>query len=696
MNPERLEPVPTSTADQANTDRPTVTAQVMAQGEWLPFAASLGPRRTVPNREDEFSARPQVPGYEVLEELGRGGMGVVYKARQLALNRLVALKMVLAGGGTPESELARFHLEAEAAAQLQHPNIVQVYEVGTCDVGLGKRCPFMVMELVEGPSLHEWLKQGLPPSEAAADLVAVIARAVHAAHQRGIIHRDLKPANILLAVGFTAAEVAADGPKVPSDKTLHPQAAKIADFGLAKRLQSDSQLTQSGTIVGTPAYMPPEQASGNRSAVSTLSDVYSLGAILYEVLTGRPPFQAETPMATLLQVISEPVQPPRQLNAKLDATLETICLKCLAKEPGERYGSAEALADDLERWRRGEPIAAQAPGLATLLRHWLRQNFGSAAWTVALGIVYGLAAGVAIYMWNIYQLAAGAAVAHARIFPSTPLPFGAWSFGDQRLFYPPILLACAGFIATVGLVTVYLVRPRNASADWAVGLTVGTVASLVLFITSMGQWAQMWDLARVFRDDLHHLGLSASLSDPRAPEALLSATRRRYLGVPPERGPLTASQWLLEQYPDLLKQPPERRGYLLAQRLFDVIMLRLPIGIWVGLLYAFAIALPTGLAQTLAAGWVWRTPGKSGVVVRYFELAGPLMALAVVLADVILTAWLDVESRPSHWYMVPVLGTAPLAIWTAVRGAVLPWRLLVLAAWLAAFGLWFKVNLIAG
>jgi tetratricopeptide (TPR) repeat protein len=289
-----------------------------------------------------------VAGYEILSELGRGAMGVVYQARQRSLKRLVALKMILAGGHAGAEELARFRREAEAVARLQHPNIVQIYEVGETN---GR--PFFSLEHVDGDSLLKNVRAApLPPPEAAR-VVQLLAVAMQYAHEHGIVHRDLKPANVLLT---------ADG------------TPKITDFGLARQLDGDAGQTYSGAVLGTPAYMPPEQAEGRIKEVGPLADVYALGAILYELLTGRPPFQGTSVLDTLEQVRTKEAVPVRQLQPKVPRDLETICLKCLQKSPERRYASAGALAEDLRRFQAGEPIQARPVGSAERLWRWCRRN----------------------------------------------------------------------------------------------------------------------------------------------------------------------------------------------------------------------------------------------------------------------------------------------------------------------------------
>jgi tRNA A-37 threonylcarbamoyl transferase component Bud32 len=315
----------------------------------------------VTEQETTSSGLPGVPGYTLLEELGRGGMGVVYKARQSRLNRLVALKMIQAGRAGA-ADVARFRTEAEAIARLQHPHVVQIHEVGEVE---GR--PFFSLEYVCGGSLANRLDGTPLPGLEAARLVETLARAIETAHQAGIIHRDLKPANVLLS---------ADGQP------------KITDFGVAKKLDDAAGPTASGVIVGTPSYMAPEQAGGKIREIGPATDVYALGAILYELLTGRPPFKAATPLDTVLQVVNDEPVAPRQLQPKTPRDLETICLKCLHKEPAGRYRTAAALAEDLRRFAEGQPIVARTIGAWGRGWRWCRRN----------PVVAGLGTGVSLLL----------------------------------------------------------------------------------------------------------------------------------------------------------------------------------------------------------------------------------------------------------------------------------------------------------
>jgi serine/threonine protein kinase len=319
---------PVSTSDPQ--EQPTVPGR--------PGAIRAGERTVVTglgeDRAEPAPVEKEFGDYFLLSEIARGGMGIVYRARQKGLDRIVALKMILAGRLAGDDDLQRFLTEAQAAAHLQHPNIVAVHEVGQVD---GQY--FFSMEYINGPSLAGRLSTGPLPGKVAARYVQVVARAVHYAHKSGILHRDLKPSNILLD--------SADEPHV-------------TDFGLAKKLGGSSSQTRTGAVMGTPSYMAPEQAAGKIRELGPACDVYGLGAVLYELLTARPPFRSETAMDTMMQVLDRLPVPPRLLNPKVDRDLETICLKCLEKDPRRRYSSAEALAEDLQRYQNGEAVSARS------------------------------------------------------------------------------------------------------------------------------------------------------------------------------------------------------------------------------------------------------------------------------------------------------------------------------------------------
>jgi eukaryotic-like serine/threonine-protein kinase len=310
-----------------------------------------------------------IPDYEILNEIGRGGMGVVYRARQLGLNRLVALKMVRAADVSDPETLARFRAEAEAVARLHHPNIVQIFDYGEHD-GL----PYLALELVEGQTLAARLNGHPWPVRPAAALVASLAAAVQFAHERGVIHRDLKPANILLESRNVQGDTSTSGTSVGSP-TLPGESAKITDFGLAKVFRDGAYAqTHTGSILGTPSYMAPEQASGQGELIGPQTDVYALGAILHELLAGRPAFQGPTAIATLQQVLNDEPVALRRLNPRVPRDLVTICVKCLSKETGRRYASAGALASDLERFLNDRPIQARRTGVLERGWRWCRRN----------------------------------------------------------------------------------------------------------------------------------------------------------------------------------------------------------------------------------------------------------------------------------------------------------------------------------
>src|SRR6266513_1469067 len=334
-----------------------------------------GPGEGVPLSRDKKSDRAKTLAnfgdYELLDEIGRGGQGVVYRARQRSLNRTVALKVIGLGHWATEAHLKRFRREAEAAASLDHSGIVPIYEVGERDGS----CYFS-MKLVEGGQLDDVAKRESMPIRRAVELIAKVAHTVHYAHEHSILHRDIKPGNILL------------------DQKGEPH---LTDFGLARLVESESTVTRTMEVLGTPSYMAPEQAVGNNAAISSATDVYGLGAVLYQLLTGQPPFAGGTTYETIKLLLDSEPRQPRLLNPKIDRDVSTICLKCLEKDPKRRYSSALALAEDVERWLKHEPILARHTGLITRGRKWVRRNPTSALLATSL---VALAAAAGWIVWK--------------------------------------------------------------------------------------------------------------------------------------------------------------------------------------------------------------------------------------------------------------------------------------------------------
>ncbi len=351
----------------ANTEAPTIapSPSQLSDVQTVASGSLENPAREVGTKVRYFG------DYELLDEVARGGMGVVYKARQVSLNRTVALKMILAGQLAGPDDVLRFHTEAEAAAQLNHPGIVPIYEVGEHESQ-----HYFSMEFVQGKSLADKIKDGPLTARLAAEYTKKVAEAMAYAHERGVIHRDLKPANVLL------------------DQNDEP---KVTDFGLAKRFEDDSGLTATGQILGTPSFMPPEQASGKIDEITETADVYSLGAILYTLVTGRPPFQAASHMDTLLQVLDHEPVSPRTLNSHVPQDLETVCLKCLEKDSRRRYSGMRLFAEELDRFLTGQPVLARPVSVVVRAGRWCARNrviATLAASSLALLLIVALVSGI--------------------------------------------------------------------------------------------------------------------------------------------------------------------------------------------------------------------------------------------------------------------------------------------------------------
>jgi tetratricopeptide (TPR) repeat protein/tRNA A-37 threonylcarbamoyl transferase component Bud32 len=393
------------TCMQGQAHRPAVSTRIQNLGA----AGTPGDTRVqFPAAAPAIAGVPEVPGCELIAEVGRGGMGVVYKARQSELNRLVAIKMVLGDRYQRDEDLIRFRLEAETAARVHHPNVVHVYESGAVD---GR--PYLIFEWVDGGTLSSYLKDSAQAPDVCARMVELLARAIHIAHCNGVVHRDLKPGNILMAQGVVGSDglpaverASLNGRRDALSVTLSVEdrpvvlTPKIADFGLAKQILGTSNLTEPGRIMGTPEYMSPEQAEGRIADIGPATDIYALGIILYQMLTGQTPFRGDTVMTVLRRVLEEEPAAPRVHNAKLPRDLETICLKCLEKDPNGRYATAAALADDLERFLQGRPIAARPTGAAERAGKWVRRHPGVTVLAAAAVGFFGLGVAGVVWQWD--------------------------------------------------------------------------------------------------------------------------------------------------------------------------------------------------------------------------------------------------------------------------------------------------------
>jgi len=602
-----------------------------------PMAAIVPPAGSPPSVAESFGE------YELLREIARGGMGVVYEARHKGLDRVVALKMILSGQFATAEDHRRFRIEAEAIARLDHPHIVPIYEIGEWG---GQ--PFFSMKYIPGGSLLGKVDELRTAPRAAVAVLAKIAQAVHYAHQRGILHRDLKPANVLIG---------RDGEPY------------VTDFGLAKKIGDGSALTQTGQILGTPAYMAPEQAAGGARTLTTAADVYSLGAILYQLLTGRPPFQGESVAATLIKVMEDEPEPIHATNSAIDRNLEAVVLKSLAKDPEGRYESAGALANDLGRWLDGEPIRARPASSWELARSWLRKNFAAAWMAPVVGLVVGLLCGA--YSWSkilvYYVDVFGSAY---DLLPSVDRPW--LTTLHLRLLGWPTVLIAGDFVfflalSTMGLFTVLLARSKNRMADIAAGLVTGSVTGVVMFTSGFGAlYVQTEMRARE----------SAEFGNWNTPYAAwLDA------GSPHQSR-------LLERYPDLQALAPEARADTMARKWYYDRTMALAGGMAKGFLLMLVFGPVLSTAQTLIAGAILRrSRSLRETALRYLEMAIPGISVVIALPLLLLrlVAGVDLRTGMPLWYELLIgltTGMAVAAAWFRWQWWV---RLAAQGAWVTLF-----------
>ena len=452
--------------------------------------------------------------YELLGEIARGGMGVVFKARHKRLNRIAAIKMIRSGKLSSPEDIQRFYVEANAAAQLDHPGIVPIYEIGEHE---GQ--PFFAMKFIEGGSLAQHLEQFRTNKPKLVEFVAKIAEAVHHAHQRGILHRDIKPANVML------------------DEVENPL---LTDLGLAKNTASESDLTQTGALVGTPSYMPPEQAD-SVSTLTTAADIYSTGAILYELLTGHPPHTGTSPIETILRVLHDPIKPPRSLDKSIDLDLELICMKCLERDPQARYSSAAALASDLRNWLDGEPLSVKPPTLYASFATRMRRNQG-----LVYAMLIALAGSILSFPLMLSLLSRWSGQDLYANTPEDPLPT------LYQLSTIPTWISAGASIVTLlmwpmlGLFVVLVTRPKTlALAAWN-GMVMGAVCGLLFFL-AIGWYPISRSTIITSGKDIDALSEGMWQTDAKQKEELEAA--------------------LFKRYPLLADTPQEKRGSYLRQRI---------------------------------------------------------------------------------------------------------------------------------
>ena len=578
----------------------------------LPFAAGSGQQ----GKSSQFG------DYSLESEIARGGMGVVFRANQTSLNRPVALKMILAGQLASEDEVRRFYAEAEAAAKLDHPNIVPIYEVGQ-----HADTHFFSMKLIEGSDLSKQLPKLRDDLKKAVALLEQVCRGVAHAHQRGVLHRDLKPANILL-----------DEDEIPF----------ITDLGLARNVGVESNITRTGAIVGTPSYMSPEQAAGN-SDLTTATDIYSLGAILYEILTGRPPFRGKTPMDTLMQVIHETPERPSSTGST-DRNLEMVALKCLSKDPTERYQSAAELAEDLSRWIRGEPIAIRSPSVSTVIRTWMHQNFGRAVWILVVGIAGGLVSGFGIWNATVQREIVGNARYVYETLPSATSPTYLFDWVTPSWLVLPSLLLFVGSLSLLGFFTAMLVRTKNSSADIAAGLAVGTISAAAAFFLA---FASMSISVSTDRNDLNLLGQLANAPLGETPLAVLDA------------------------YPEMENMGRDEQIQLFKLKLDVDRTLAVPRGLGLGTMACLLLFVGAGVAETVIAGralrrqstW-WRALGE------YLFCALPYVSVSTFFGiHIAVLLIFGGSGLILDWFGLLPFAVLGLAVWAETRKWNLIWRI---------------------
>ena len=523
--------------------------------------------------------------YELIEEIARGGMGVVYRARHRKLNRIVALKMILSGEFASREAISRFYVEAEAAASLDHPGITPVYEIGEID-----QQPFFAMKLITGGSVQSAIAKYEKDTRAAVELLTKVSHAVHHAHQRGILHRDLKPNNILL------------------DETGEPL---ITDFGLAKITHRDSENTKTGAMMGTPAYMAPEQAAGNKN-ITTAVDIYSIGAILYRLLTGRQTYEADNALDMVIKAMSEDPAPPRQMKPDVPVDLDLICMKCLERDPNRRYASAADVAEDLERWSRGEPVSVRAASLGSLAGVWVKRNLQMAGGAAIVGTICGICCAILFLLVYSNSVFRDTSIFYQQNFSSLRRPFLSFFwYIPEPILLPLWLLGWPLILSLCGFLTVVVTRPTNRNAAASVGLIAGMFCTGFSQLTGVIGPIKAAIYSRTFISV--QLVKQASRNDPSlAP---------------------FSQQAMLHFYPDLKTQSESERGRLLLEKIDYDLLTGIPIGLWAGTLLFLLMVPAVMLGSTYAWKLMSQEKAMTSIVVRYLHM---MFSVALLLLFIIL------------------------------------------------------------
>jgi serine/threonine protein kinase len=575
-----------------------------------------------------ISNAPELAGYELLEELGRGGMGVVYKARKRDLDRTVAVKMILAGQFASVEEVRRFKLEAEAAARLDHPGIVPIYDVGESD---GNH--FYSMKYIDGAALADKPERYLDDRREAVKLLIQVAQAVHHAHQRGVLHRDLKPANILI-----------DGDGKPL----------VTDLGLAKRLDSEG-VTQTGIVMGTPGFMAPEQAAG-RKDVTTAADVFSLGAILHWLISGKAPFTGDSPLQIIMNTLAGDAPSLRKSRADVDVGLDLICQKCLRKDPLARYTSAAALVEDLQAWLTGDPLSVRPPTPTSLAAIWFKKNLRTVAGACGCGVACGLLFGAAFLMGQLHGFSE-AEVTLSALEQSTgsqwPIHFAFLRKLPINVVYSfEFLIVIVIYLGAV--ITTLVVRPNSREGCVVSAATLGLLAGVIAHCVSIGWGPIQWH--SVVRGSADIQLLSDAIFHETDTERTLT------------------KKALMQRYPGLDKLSRQQRGTILARKVMHDQSIGIPWGMWIGIsVTLFLVTLPLSFSAA-STGFLW-LEGRRGLEFLGISLERSIYIMLLFMFTA-LTLPGDGPISAGIFHSLALLGALIFALVISLREATWYWRVL--------------------